>query len=239
MFRILTEQLHYVSKHLRWIPHSLNSSQKIQRVSQSRKLLKVLRQAKTIDYKLFYTGDESWFYLNTDYEIQWLPREEKPPDRIEQKIGSKKYMVTIFWNPNGFLIVEALDDNMVFNADYFRDEILEQINCKTSEDRETLENNLILHYDNARPHISKKVQEYLEQNGIIRAPQPPYSPDIAPSDFYLFGYMKEQLKGCKFSSKEALLSEIISILELIPKKKIKRGFYRMGKKVRASNNIQR
>ena len=164
VFDILTKQLHYVSKHLRWIPHFLTPSQLLKRVTQSKELLKVLREAKKIDYKLFYTGDESWFYLTTDYDHQWLPHEEKPPDRIEQRIDSKKFMITIFWNPNGFLVVEALDDNMVFNADYFRDEILEQINFKTSEDQETLRRNLILHYDNARPHISKKVLEFLDQN---------------------------------------------------------------------------
>ena len=101
VFRILTKQLRFVSKHLRWIPHFLNSSQKLKRVSQSRELLRVLEEARETDYKLFYTGDESWFYLDTDYDHQWLPLEEKPPDRIKQKIESKKYMVTIFWNSNG------------------------------------------------------------------------------------------------------------------------------------------
>ena len=75
-----------------------------------------------------------------------------------------------------------------------------------------------------RPHTSKKVIQYLDQNEIRRAPQPPYSPDLAPSDFYLFGYMKEKLKGYKFNSKEELLSAIISILEAIPRKKLKEVF---------------
>ena len=224
VFRILTKQLQFVSKHLRWIPHFLNSSQKLKRVSQSRELLRVLEEARETDYKLFYTGDESWFYLDTDYDHQWLPREEKPPDRIKQKIDSKKYMVTIFWNPTGFLIVEALDDDMVFNSDYFRDEILEQIKDRTSDDREILGGNLILHFDNARPHISKKVMEYLDQNEIKRAPQPPYSPDIAPSDFFLFGYMKEKLKGCRFNSKEELLETIHLILNEISEEKLKEVF---------------
>ena len=133
-------------------------------------------------------------------------------------------MITIFWSPNGFHVVEALDDNMVFNADYFRDEILEQINLKSSNDRETLGKKLVLHYDNAGPHTSKKVKKYLDQNKIIRTPQPPYSPDIAPSDFYLFGYVKERLKGCKFNSKEDLLSEIILILEEISEQELKEVF---------------
>ena len=77
---------------------------------------------------------------------------------------------------------------------------------------------MILHFDNARPHTSKKVIEYLDNNEIIRAPQPAYSPDIAPSDFYLFGYLKEKLKDYKFNSKEELLSGINSILDEIPTK---------------------
>ena len=133
-------------------------------------------------------------------------------------------MVTIFWNSNGFLIVEALADDMVFNSDYFRDEILEQINCKTSDNRETLGENFILHFDNATPHISKKIMEYLDQNEIKRAPQPPYSPDIAPSDFFLFGYMKEKLKGRRFNSKEELLEAIHSILGAISEQKLKEVF---------------
>ena len=66
--------------------------------------------------------------------------------------------------------------------------------------------------------------EYLDQNEIKRAPQPPYSPDIAPSDFFLFGYMKEKLKGCIFNSKEELLEAIYSILETISEQKLKEVF---------------
>ena len=64
----------------------------------------------------------------------------------------------------------------------------------------------------------------MDQSDITRAPQPPYSPDIAPSDFFLFGYMKEKLKGCKFSSKEELLSAIYAILEEIPEQQLKEVF---------------
>ena len=31
-------------------------------------------------------------------------------------------------------------------------------------------------------------------------PHPPYSPDLAPSDFFLFPKLKEQLKGIHFNS---------------------------------------
>ena len=103
-----------------------------------------------------------------------MPKGERPANRIKINIDLKKYMITIFWNPNGFLLVKALDDNMVFNEDYYINEILEQINTETSDDQEINKKPFVLHYDNAKPHTSKKVKQYLEDNQIIRAPQPPY-----------------------------------------------------------------
>ena len=52
---------------------------------------------------------------------------------------------------------------------------------------------MIHHFDNARPHTANQVKNYFDENGFERAPQPPYSPDIASSDFYLFGYIKKEL----------------------------------------------
>ncbi|KAG5318760.1 MOS1T transposase, partial [Pseudoatta argentina] len=45
---------------------------------------------------------------------------------------------------------------------------------------------VILLYDNARPHVAKPVKTYLETLKWEVLPHPPYSPDIAPSDFHLF-----------------------------------------------------
>jgi hypothetical protein len=47
--------------------------------------------------------------------------------------------------------------------------------------------------DNARPQNSKRSTECLRTPQIKRIPQPSYSPDIAPSNFFLFGYLKEKL----------------------------------------------
>ena len=77
VFNVLTEQLHYENKRLKWVPHFLNSSQLSERVSSSKELLKLLKISRKDNYKFFYTGDESWFYLTTDYNQQWLPHEKK------------------------------------------------------------------------------------------------------------------------------------------------------------------
>jgi hypothetical protein len=57
----------------------------------------------------------------------------------------------------------------------------------------------------------------MQQNVMRRAPHPPYSPDLAPSDFYLFGYIKQLLLGCEFADRDSLLQGVRDILGGIEK----------------------
>lgn len=75
-----------------------------------------------------------------------------------------------------------------------------------------------LHLDNCRVHNSKAAQQILPNIQMKRAPQPAYSPDLAPSDFFLFGYVKDQLRGHSFRSREELQSKIVEILHSISEK---------------------
>jgi hypothetical protein len=44
----------------------------------------------------------------------------------------------------------------------------------------------------------------------------PHSPDLAPSDFFLFGHVKHCLQGIAFPSSEELLAAIHEIVKAIP-----------------------
>ncbi|XP_026320722.1 protein GVQW3-like [Hyposmocoma kahamanoa] len=44
-------------------------------------------------------------------------------------------------------------------------------------------------------HIAFFVSKYLAKAGVPLVPQPPYSPDVAPADFFLFPSIKSKLKG--------------------------------------------
>ena len=52
---------------------------------------------------------------------------------------------------------------------------------------------MILLHDNARPHVAQVVKTYLETLKWEVLPHPPYSPDIAPSDYHLFRSMAHGL----------------------------------------------
>jgi hypothetical protein len=64
--------------------------------------------------------DESWFYLRKDYEFMWLRRVDKVPEKERDTIQSKKFMLTIVWNPRGFHLIKVLEKGRKFNASYYR-----------------------------------------------------------------------------------------------------------------------
>ena len=50
--------------------------------------------------------------------------------------------------------------------------------------------------------------EHIVNLGWTVLPNPPYSPDLAPSDFHLFGPMKDGLRGQRFPSYDAVVPAV-------------------------------
>ena len=59
---------------------------------------------------------------------------------------------------------------------------------------------VLLQHENARTHTSLKTVEHTVKLGWTIVPHRPYSPDLAPSDFHLFGPIKDGLCGQHFPS---------------------------------------
>jgi hypothetical protein len=83
---------------------------------------------------------------------------------------------------------------------------------------------LNVHLDNCRVHFSKVTEEFFNDNQIVHVPHPPYSPDLVPSDFWLFGRIKTALSGCNFMGPDELVLVINEILGSIPVKELKAVF---------------
>jgi histone-lysine N-methyltransferase SETMAR len=58
----------------------------------------------------------------------------------------------------------------------------------------------VLHHDNAPAHTALSIREFLARKNIPILPHPPYSPDLAPCDFYVFLKLKSKLKGHHFGT---------------------------------------
>jgi histone-lysine N-methyltransferase SETMAR len=72
---------------------------------------------------------------------------------------------------------------------------LKQRICQIRPERNTF----LLHHNNARPNCNAQTQDAMTGLKFTVVPHSPYSPDLAPSYFWLFPKLKEMLKGQHFS----------------------------------------
>lgn len=224
IYRYLTKYLHKVFKSSRWIPHFLTNAQKVDRVDKTKALSKLLKSCKHNSFRGIITGDQKWFTLYYGNDGAWLEMDEDPPEMNGDQISIKKVMVTIIWGVYGFYIVDFMPDGESYNSSYFITNILEPLAKKKAEIwHESSKRKLTLHLDNSKVHNSKWSTLEYTKKGFKRAPHPAYSPDVAPSDFFLFGFLEEKLKGKSFADvdefEEALL-EILGSISIEIKKKV-------------------
>ncbi len=78
---------------------------------------------------------------------------------------------------------------------------------------QTSSKNWKLHQDNSRLHVAHVVQDFLTQKSIEEVPHPPYSPDLAPNDFFLYLTAKKDLEGRHFPTSTAAVKALDAILK--------------------------
>ena len=77
---------------------------------------------------------------------------------------------------------------------------------------------------NAPAHSSHLIQGYLAKHNISLIRQAPYSPDMAPCDFWLFPKLKMPLKGTRFESREDIMRNATAQLDMIPQEAFQKCF---------------
>jgi len=85
---------------------------------------------------------------------------------------------------------------------------LTKLKARISRVRPEKKTTFLLQHDNARPHTSLKTVEHTVNLGWTVIPHPPYSPDSVPSDFHLFGPMKDGLRGQHFPSNDTVVRAV-------------------------------
>ena len=79
------------------------------------------------------------------------------------------------------------------------------------------------HEDNAPVHNSILVTDYLSKMGIKTVPQPPYSPDLAPCDFWLF----PKLRGCHYGTIEEMKDAVTKVIDTLTQQDFNGAFQKL------------
>ena len=83
------------------------------------------------------------------------------------------------------------------------------------------------HQDNAPVHNSILVIDYLTKMGIKTAPHPPYSPDLAPCDFWLFLKLKGKLRGCRYETIEDIKEAVTKVIDMLTQEDFHGAFQKL------------
>ena len=70
----------------------------------------------------------------------------------------------------------------------------------------------------------------LNELGFDLLPHPPYSPDLAPSDYWLFADLKKMLQGKRFGSNKEVIAETETYFEAKDKFFYKHGIEKLEKR---------
>ena len=203
------KQLGYVNKLDIWVPHKLNEIQLIKGIFICDSLLKHNETDSFL--KRTITGDEKWVvYDNVARKRSWSKRDEPAQSTSKADIHQKKVMLSVWWDFKGIFYFELLPRNKTNYSNVYCHQLMKLDNeIKRKRPELVTRKGIIFHQDNARPHTSLVTRKKLLQLGWEVMPHPPYSPDLAPSDYHLYRSLQNHLNGKIFDSNEAFKNELI------------------------------
>jgi hypothetical protein len=103
-----------------------------------------------------------------------------------------------------------------YNSQFFTETVLPSIEKKPAECHPELRTTAAhLHVDSTKHHTSTMSIEKIEEPGFILVPRSPYSSDLAPCDFFLFGYLKLYLEGKHFPREDQAIAAVREVFHKI------------------------
>ncbi|UYV70805.1 hypothetical protein LAZ67_8000693, partial [Cordylochernes scorpioides] len=219
----------------KFVPKLLNCDQKQHRMNIANEMLDSVRDDPNFLQRII-TGDEAWVYgydVETKAQLSQskLPHEPRPK-KARPVRSNVKVLLTVFFDCRGAVHHEFLPQGRTVNKEYYL-----QVMCNLREairqKRPDLwkNKNWLFHHDNAPAHTSLLVRELLAKNNTLMMPQPPYSPDLAPCDFFLFPKLKRPIKGRRY----ATLDEIKTASKEELKKILKNDFLNVKNEIKCAD----
>lgn len=196
--RILHEDLGLSKKSARWVPKLLNTDQKQERVRICQNFVTAIRRHK-LDLDNIVTMDETMVSQHTPetkkQSKRWVKKGQPGPIKARVHASRSKHMVLAFFDAGGLIYTNIVPKGQTVNAAYIvktLDIFLKNMRTKRPQ---MVERGFQFHWDNAPVHTAVAVKNWFAAHSIPLLEHPPYSPDLAPADFFLFPKVKEMLAG--------------------------------------------
>ena len=128
--------------------------------------------------------------------------------KLTAQSSACKVMATVFWDAKGVVMLEFLHKRSTISGVYYAN-MLDQLRTTIRKKRRgKLSKGVLLQQDSARVHTCKVAMDAVERNGYEFIPHPAYSPDLAPSDFFLFPNLRKDNRGRHLRSDEEVVTAV-------------------------------
>jgi histone-lysine N-methyltransferase SETMAR len=205
----------------RLVPYELTEAQKQKRVDVCTELRERQNQIPFVQDVI--TMDETWLpFNNPDVHNVWLRPNERAPATPRPDFRQRKIMLSVFWNSTGVIYWELVDRTV--NSEVYCAQ-LDRVSEALFDSGH--EGPVILLHDNASSHTAKVTKKKLDDFAWEVLPHPPYSPDMAPSDFHLFTSFKGWLKGKRYADMDEVRAGVQEFFDSKPAEFYARGFTKL------------
>jgi histone-lysine N-methyltransferase SETMAR len=135
---------------------------------------------------------------------QWLKKGTPGPIKAKVVVSHTKQMLLAFFDDKGMVYTNHVPRGATMNADYIISALKKFLKALRQKRPDLRPGDWMFHWDNAPVHTAQKVQQFLAKKKIqvIHHHHPPYSPDLAPADYFLFPRLKRELVGQMLSLDE-------------------------------------
>jgi len=131
--------------------------------------------------------------------MEWRHTSSPKPKKVRVQRSAGKTMLTFFWNYNGPILEHYMPRGSTVTSGTYSKLLRENLKPAIRQKwRGLLTTGVCLLHDNARPHTATATVSTIEELWCECIPHPLYSPDLAPSDFHVFGPLKDALSGTQF-----------------------------------------
>ncbi|XP_060568938.1 histone-lysine N-methyltransferase SETMAR-like [Ruditapes philippinarum] len=147
--------------------------------------------------------------------------------------STKKVMYAMFFGIHGVVTQVPIPKGRTVTAKFYKRIVLNKVDKYYRKRRpNTGMIGLFLLQDNATPHKAYIVKKFLESKRVTVLNHPPYSPDLAPCDFFLFPRLKKHLQGRRYSTRNGIGSALHQLCRGIPQEDYKKAFQNWIKRLK-------
>lgn len=219
-----------MKKKMKRLGHLLSPKNIENRRTRSWNLYRMLNNQK---WRKIVTTDEAWFYVNNcngKRRIHYVSRDNSKLSNIQEyyerkESNSKGFMVWAGISANGKTNLHFIEPGAKINSDYYINNVLKKFIVRDAR-RLYPNGDWILHQDSAPSHASKKTIQFLRSNNIkfiTKEEWIPKSPDAAPMDYHVWGYLKRQLWKYKIKDTAGLKRALKREWKNIPQEQINKA----------------